>query len=512
MLREWPKGPLVSMYCTGGGRWQRDCEIHKTAWGIDDCNNGYRRAASARNAESLGGWDCQGQGSDTTPEQELECLRLYVPAVRGEYPDRPWVAIWIDNDMGHVAEQYAIYSGIPAGLIGYMPDEWQCSRDDCRTWLAHADAETEQYLGKRVPWLLVQGDLRWSDGWREAPIVGIEAYAMTCDLDELRSRVRAQAAMLEPGQRLAIVVQDYDRNGVITDARCRAQIAATGYQLAAELHAYLTIGFSDWRQGGLEEHPELMAVAIWGKRCVLGEGPCDNPPLPAATPAPTPKLTPSGPGSIAVGDNTVEAPAGSAAAYAGLWRDGIGATSVHWHAACLTPGADCPDGDGDVSFGATQHDATLLFPVPAQSAPGHRYWHYTLSNPTNGATAEAGGNMIVNANDSSVNWLLPETTGYPGGGAYLQLRRGGALADTINGKWCLATGGTLTGSDLDYGAGSALLCDSSSGGWPWSLGAGQDRATWVLPLLSSAVSGHCGVLRFTGTAAGRIPECRVCVR
>jgi hypothetical protein len=110
--------------------------------------------------------------------------------------------------------------------------------------------------------------------------------------------------------------------------------------------------------------------------------------------------------------------------------------TVDWAMTCLTPGADCPEPSGTLTFTNGQTEAMISVTIPPQSQSGQRYWHFKLSNPTGGATlADTGGNVWVEANDATVNWIRSQVYVLAGNPAALWLVRGGDLSQDVSVTW-----------------------------------------------------------------------------
>jgi hypothetical protein len=232
-------------------------------------------------------------------------------------------------------------------------------------------------------------------------------------------------------------------------------------------------------------------------------------PTPTPVPTPTPPPTPTpvgGAGALWLQRNTWVFDANT---WNVSWpldrKDGThGRVTADWHATCVTPGADCPNASGTFVFADGQNEALASFTAPAQSLPGNRYWHFTLSNPTGGVRLDdTGGNIEMWANDSSLNWLVPTFPATRGNSVGMWVTRGGDLSyDQVVYFWVDDPSGSCVNTDgLRHGQTANVTIPA--GQTAKSLGG------WV-KVYPGAPVGCTAVLHFAdGTVTGRTPTCVV---
>lgn len=270
-------------------------------------------------------------------------------------------------------------------------------------------------------------------------------------------------------------------------------------------------GWWDWR--------ELAEPQLARAKTYLETGTDPGPQVPAG-PTPTPVPTPIvGPGVLTLERNTWDFPAGTERVQWYAYRkDGKqGRVTFDWTAVCDVPGDDCQTFGGVATMEDGQDAVNMSFDPGPQTQPGHRRWHFRLSNPTGGLRLETGdqpmgGNLQLWASDSSLNFLTPSVAADPGNPWAIWWIRGDC-SQPVSITWCVEQG-TLTESDLDAGPGSKVWCQN--GGMPSAMAAGSCRVSWQLATNAGAVRGHKGTMRFKTVepdgGLGRVPTCVLEVR
>ena len=230
-------------------------------------------------------------------------------------------------------------------------------------------------------------------------------------------------------------------------------------------------------------------------------------PTPTPVPTPTPKTTPTptpGAGALWLQQNTWTFEANTTnVSWVADRKDGThGRVTADWSATCLTPGADCPNTSGTFVFADGQNEVAASFTAPAQSLPGHRYWHFAISNPTGGLRLDdIGGNLQIIANDTSINWYRPTYPATRGNGAAVWMTRGGDVSyDETVYFWVEDPSGACVNTDGVRQSQSAHV----------TIGAGQwavSLTNWV-QVYQNAPLGCTAILHFAaGTVTGRTPTC-----
>jgi hypothetical protein len=274
--------------------------------------------------------------------------------------------------------------------------------------------------------------------------------------------------------------------------------------------------------GGARDYPlvsEQLKRAMTYRRTGADPGP-EVPTPPPATPEPTP--LPSAPGVVWTERNTATIEPGPTAVpwqslYLKLRGKSAPPASIRWHAACQTPGPDCPDVDGVASWpaggGPLAQSSIVLAGLPAEAQCCARSWHWTLSEPVGGiAVNDDRGNIQARTALPGVSWLLPngvkgesKTTG--------QLVRGGDCSQALT-VYLTRDAGTVTDAGYggtDVGAGVAPIREG-----PITMDAGACWSSYSQSWLPTAVKGHAETLTITGTSPavhiGRVPTVTLAVQ
>lgn len=182
--------------------------------------------------------------------------------------------------------------------------------------------------------------------------------------------------------------------------------------------------------------------------------------------------------------------------------------TVQWAMICMTPGTDCPEPSGTLTFANGQISATISVQIPPQAQPGQRFWHFVLSNPTGGATlADVGGNVWVEANDPSVNWIKSEAWVLPGNPVSLFLVRGGNLSQAVSVTWYEAGSGIDGVCVNQIKQAHAVTTVIPAGSATVGLGGN-------VPTLYTAPAGCSWQMTILSSSApiGRVPTCLVTVQ
>jgi hypothetical protein len=521
--------PTIIYYREGGDVDQSQCARQgPDKYHVAMCDNGYRPIAKISTGHMHS--DCYGQ--DSTPASQLSCLALYVSTIEGEFPGRPW-ALSFPRD-ADITGQWEVFGFLKDPKRTAVIMGWDEYCDETATELVISDhvngykAEAMAHLGRTFP---VVGTLGpdaviggWCTGWKQCDILAMEFYPRKDeDVEPLKAKIRQVKTMMPSGQELAIVPQMYSGNHSITDKRAMARYAAEGVMLAQELGVRLLIPFSGWRESGtMWEWDTLGPIAQWILDCFGAGKSCSNPPLPEAPPAATPEPTPlpSAPGVVWTERSTVTyEPGPNVVPWQALYLKDRGtkapAASIRWHAACQTPGADCPDLDGATSWpaggGPLAQSSIVLAGLPVEAQCCTRTWHWQVdvASATGGiAINDDRGNIQARTALPGVSWL--ESVGQKGENATSGwLVRGGDCSCELT-VYLHQDAGTLTdvGYDgTDYGADTPIVAG------PITMAASECQHPVSQHWQGGAIKGHAGSLTITGSSPavsiGRVPTIRL---